>query len=79
MAEMNTTNAVVELDDAMHAGFNDAMARIQELNLDPQGTLVDSIPADVWDAWDASHENPTVKDTILDGYEDDGSVEAAAA
>lgn len=78
MADL-TTNATVELGDALHAGFKDAMARVAELGLDPQGTLVDSISQEVWDSWDASNENPTVKDTILTGFEDDGAEHPVAA
>lgn len=79
MADLTTNNATVELGDALHAGFNDAMARVKELGLDPKGTLVDSIPQDQWDSWNASNENPTVKDTVLTGFEDDGEEHPAAA
>lgn len=79
MADLNTNNATVELGDAMHAGFTDAMARVTELGLDPKNTLVDSISQDKWDAWDASNENPTIKDTVLSDFEDDGAEHPAAA
>ena len=78
--EVISVAAPVELANAMQAGFQDALTRIEEVGVDPKATLVDQIPSDVWAAWDASDEVASVFDPDgIDGFEDDGILEPAAA
>lgn len=79
MDNYETTEATVELGNAMKAGFEAAMARIKALGLDPKANLVEGIDQTAWDAWDATNENPNVIDSDgLDGLFEDDSLSAAA-
>lgn len=62
MADLTHLDAPVELASAMDAGFQEAMARVKALALDPKSTLVDAIPQDEWLAWDKSGECANVID-----------------
>jgi hypothetical protein len=81
MADVNGKAPSVELSDALHAGFDDAMARVASLNLDPCATLVDEIPAEIWASWDESKEIALVadKDGIDGSGVDDDEYEPLAA
>tara|TARA_R110002074_G_scaffold106686_2_gene230601 strand:+ start:993 stop:1226 length:234 start_codon:yes stop_codon:yes gene_type:complete len=77
MVEMNTTaSASVQVSDGLKAGVMDAMKRVQEVSANTK-TLVDEIPMDVWNAWDASHELALVAD--VDGAEIEDECEPKAA
>jgi hypothetical protein len=79
MDNYETTEATVELGNAMKAGFEAAMARIDALGLDPRANLVEGISQVDWDSWDASEENPNVLDSDgLDGLHEDDKLPAAA-
>jgi hypothetical protein len=69
MADLNTPETAVEFD-ALKAGFDAAMTRVKNLELDPRKTLVDMISAEDWAAWDQSDENAYVADA--DAFDDNG-------
>jgi len=80
MVTKNFSDAPVELADAMQAGFKDAMARIDALNLNPLDTLVDKIASEVWVNWDATNEVANVLSTSdSDEFDDDGELSPVAA
>jgi len=72
--------ASVENFDVMHKAYEAAKARIADLANDMGDTLVDTIPATQWVAWDASQEKALVCDSADLDYEgEDGDTVPQAA
>lgn len=59
--EKDMQNASVTLTDGFHAGIQDAMKRIESLNL--KSTLVSEITDEMWATWDASNEDALMIDS----------------
>jgi hypothetical protein len=78
MADINKNEAVTASNDALHAGFKDAMDRVNSVAKGP--TLVDLFTQEEWASFDACEENPLVADSDgEDVYSDDDEVDLIAA
>jgi len=70
-----TDNAVkLESEGTIQAAVQDAMARSQVVFSAKSPTLVDLIPQEEWDEWDASNERPNVVDSTIDSTDDETDV-----
>lgn len=74
MAQTDTGSSV-GMTDALHQGFEAAMARIVEMKGAMGKTLVESFSTDEWATWDATTEKALVVDVIaidqIDPLDDD--------
>lgn len=73
--EKDMQTASVTLTDGFHAGIQDAVARIESLNL--TSTLVAEISDEMWASWDASNEDALVVDSSFEANADEEDLLAA--